>query len=171
MSAEQWRRTLAVNLLAPIQLVHELIALLAAQDEAHILNMCSIFGLMTLRKGAAYQASKSGLVGFTLALRAEYCHPGFGVTALCPGFVRTAILETFEVGAGQKRHAIPRWATTSPERVAAIAVRAIRRDQGLVVVSPIGRLLWWLTRLAPGLAEWLAREGWRRQRRPQIERS
>jgi 3-oxoacyl-[acyl-carrier protein] reductase len=171
MSAEQWRRLLAVNLLAPIQLVHELVPLLAAQDEAHILNMCSIFGLITLRKAAAYQASKSGLVGFTLALRAEYCRPGFGVSALCPGFVRTALIESFEAGAGQTRHTIPHWATTSPERIATIAMRAIRRDKGLVVISPLARLLWWLTRLAPGLADWLAREGWRRRRRLQIGRN
>src|SRR5437899_793482 len=79
MSAGQWQRILAVNLLTPIQLVRELLPVLARQDEAHILNICSIFGLVTLRKGAAYQATKSGLVGFTAALRAEYGRRSFGV--------------------------------------------------------------------------------------------
>ena len=72
MTVEQWDRIIAVNLLAPIQLVRALMPALLAQEEAHILNVCSIFGLVPLRKGAAYQVSKFGLVGLSAALRAEY---------------------------------------------------------------------------------------------------
>src|SRR5271166_5634836 len=50
MTADQWDRVLAVNLLAPIQLVREFLPTLAVQDEAHILNVCSVFGLVTQRK-------------------------------------------------------------------------------------------------------------------------
>ena len=42
------------------------------------------------RKAAAYQTSKFALVGLSAALRAEYAGTGLGVTALCPGFVRTS---------------------------------------------------------------------------------
>src|SRR5262249_52499426 len=64
MSETQWRRIMAVNLLAPIQLFHETLPLLAAADEAHVVNVCSMFGVMPWRKAAAYQTSKHGLVGF-----------------------------------------------------------------------------------------------------------
>jgi 3-oxoacyl-[acyl-carrier protein] reductase len=168
MTAEQWDRIVAVNLLAPIQLTRELMPTLLAQDEAHVLNVCSIFGLVPLRKGAAYQTSKFGLVGLSAALRAEYGRD-LGVTALCPGFVRTALLETFETGGpGQRRHVIPAWLCASRENVAAAAIRAIRRDRGLVVISPAARLLWWLWRLSPGLLDWLTRQGWRGRRRKSI---
>jgi len=66
-TGEQWQRILSVDLLAPIQLVRALFATLAAQDDAHILNICSMFGLFPFRKLSAYQTSKFGLVGFTLA--------------------------------------------------------------------------------------------------------
>ena len=89
MTAEQWERIMAVNLLAPIQLIRALLPTLIAQDEAHVVNVGSIFGLVPLRKGAAYQTSKFGLVGLSAALRAEYGRD-IGVTALCPGFVRCA---------------------------------------------------------------------------------
>jgi short-subunit dehydrogenase len=165
MSAEQWERIISVNLLAPIQLIREFMSALLAQDEAHIVNVCSIFGLVPLRKGAAYQTSKFGLVGLSAALRAEYGRD-LGVTALCPGFVRTALLETFETGApGQRRHAIPTWLCASPEQVAAAAIRAIRRNKGVVVITPAARLLWWMARLFPGLLDWLTRQGWRGRRR------
>jgi 3-oxoacyl-[acyl-carrier protein] reductase len=164
MTAEQWERIIALNLLAPIQLVREFLPTLLAQDEAHVVNVCSIFGLVPLRKGAAYQVSKFGLVGLSAALRAEYGRD-IGVTALCPGFVRTPLLETFATGAPeQRRHAIPSWLCASPEQVAAAAVRAIRRNKGMVVITPAARLLWWTARFAPGLLDWVTRQGWRGKR-------
>jgi 3-oxoacyl-[acyl-carrier protein] reductase len=166
MTAAQWRRILSVNLLAPIELVHKLLPTLVAQDQAHILNVCSVFGLVTLRKGAAYQTSKFGLVGLSAALRAEYSRGGFGVTALCPGFVRTTMIETFATrGANQRRRSIPSWACLSADAVAAEAIGAIRNNRGLVVVPFPARLLWWLARLSPGLVDWLTREGWRCKRK------
>ena len=164
MTAEQWNRLLSVNLLAPIQLVRELLPLLAAEEEAHILNVSSIFGLVPMRKGAAYQTSKFGLVGFSAALRAEYARGSFGVTTLCPGFVRTPMLEAYAMGTGDgERHAIPRWASMDSDKVAARAILAIRNNHGLVVMHPLTRLLWRLARLSPGLVDWLTREGWRRR--------
>jgi short-subunit dehydrogenase len=171
MTAEQWSRLLAVNLLAPIQLVRELLPLLAAQDEAHILNVCSLLGLVPARKVTAYQVSKFGLVGFTAALRVEYARPSFGVTALCPGFVRTRMLENHATGTPeQPRHQFPAWICTSADNVAMNAIRAIRSNKGLVVLTPLARLWWWLTRLSPELADWIAREGWRRKGRIDIAR-
>jgi 3-oxoacyl-[acyl-carrier protein] reductase len=160
MSAEQWRRIMAVNLLAPIQLFGELLPLLAVADEAHVVNVCSMFGLTPWRKAAAYQTSKHGLVGFTAALRAEFQRAHFGITALCPGFVRTALLDG---KAGDR--APPAWISTTPEVVADKAIRAIRRNRGLVLVTPATHFYWRLYRVAPGLVDWLLREGWRRRGR------
>ena len=117
MTPAQWQRILAVNLLAPVQLFAELLPLLAAADEAHVLNVCSMFGVAPWRKAAAYQTSKYGLVGFTAALRAEFEREHFGVTALCPGFVDTALLD----GKANDR-AAPAWISTTPEKVARKAI-------------------------------------------------
>jgi 3-oxoacyl-[acyl-carrier protein] reductase len=151
MTVQQWDRLMAVNLFAPIQFVRELLPVLAAEDEAHILNVCSIFALVPLAKGAAYQVSKSGLVGLSAALRAEYGRH-IGVTALCP------LLDTFSApAAGQERHFIPAWMCASRERVATAAVDAIRRNKGVVVVGRAGRLLWGMQRFSPRLVEWITR--------------
>jgi short-subunit dehydrogenase len=164
MTLEQWQTIIAVNLLAPVQLIREFLPTLLAQDEAHVVNVCSIFGLVPMRKGAAYQTTKFALVGLSAALRAEYGRD-IGVTALCPGFVRTSMLDTFATGApGQRRHVIPAWLCASPEQVAAAAVRAIRRNKGLVVITPAARLMWWMARVFPGLVDWITRQGWRRRR-------
>ena len=156
MSADEWQRIMAVNLLAPMQLFRELLPLLAAAEEAHVVNMGSMFGLAPWRKAAAYQTSKFGLVGFTLALRAEFQRAHFGITALCPGFVTTTLLE----GRSNDR-AAPAWVSASPETVAARTIAAIRRNRGLVLVTPAAHFYWRLWRLAPWLVDWLLREGWR----------
>ena len=164
MTAEQWTHVLSVNLLAPIQLVRELLPTLTAQAEAHIVNVSSIFGLVSMRKIAAYQTTKFGLVGFSAAIRAEFSRYGCGVTALCPGFVRTAMIKEF-VTVGGEQQRIPSWMCTSAEKVADEAIRAIRKDRGLVVISPAARLLWWFARLSPGLLDWIVRQGWRHKGR------
>ena len=48
LTAEQWDHLLAVNLHAPIQFTRELLPMLLARPEAHILNVCSILGLVAM---------------------------------------------------------------------------------------------------------------------------
>jgi NAD(P)-dependent dehydrogenase (short-subunit alcohol dehydrogenase family) len=164
-----WDRILAVNLLAPIRLARELLPVLAAQEEAHIVNVCSFLGLAPARKITAYQTSKFGLVGFSLALRTEYGRPNFGVTTLCPGFVRTAMTANDDAAPTERaRRSFPYWLMTSADVVAARTIAAIRRNRGLVVITPFARFWWWLTRLSPPLADWVLREGWRRKGRLKI---
>jgi 3-oxoacyl-[acyl-carrier protein] reductase len=171
MTEELWDRLVAINLLAPIALVRKLMPVLAAQEEAHIVNVCSFLGLAPARKMAAYQTSKFGLVGFSTALRSEYARQNFGVTTLCPGFVRTAMTSNYATASGEgARHQMPEWLMTSPQAVAASTINAIRRNRGLVVITPLARAWWWVARLSPGLADWIAREGWRRKGRLRITR-
>jgi 3-oxoacyl-[acyl-carrier protein] reductase len=165
MSSEQWTRIMAVNLLAPIRLVHELFPLLLAAGDAHVVNVCSMFGLATWRKAAAYQTSKFGLVGFSAALRAEYCSETFGVTALCPGFVRSSLLDAGETHREARELKVPAWICASAERTAAKAINAIRKNQGVALVTPAAHFYWRLARFFPGLVDWLMREGWRRRGR------
>jgi len=150
MSDVDWERLISPNLLAPTRMTRALIPTLLAQDEAHVLNVCSIFGLVPLRKGAAYQVSKFGLVGLSAALRAEYGRD-FGVTALCPGFVRTTMIDALATDdSGNPRAVVPAWLAARPDKVAAVAIRAIRANRALVVITPLARLTWWIARLLPG---------------------
>ena len=151
MSDAEWTRLLAINLMAPIQLVRELIDVLQAQEEAHIVNICSILGLVPFRNAAAYQTSKFGLVGFTQALHGEFAGRRFGVTAVCPGFVVTGMIMPW-------LSRFPFWVSrTTSRKVAARTVDAIRRNKRLVVITLTARLGWWVTRLSPGLAAWANR--------------
>jgi short-subunit dehydrogenase len=168
MSEGQWEQILAVNLLAPIQLTRKLLPTLLARPEAHILNVCSIAGLVAMSRLAAYQTSKFALVGFSESLRVEYGPRGLGVTALCPGLVRTNIFQAAKTVPGKTIRQPSKWVCTSPERVATRAIRAIRRSEGLVLVTPMAHFLWSFKRFAPRLLD-LIQQFRRHRKQPTVE--
>ena len=154
MAPEHWDRLLAINLHAPIQFTRELLPTLLSREESHILNIASICGLVGLSRVAAYSTSKFALVGLSESLRAEFGRQGVGVTALCPGFVDTNLFSAAPRGKDLKENKQPpRWMLATPEAIANRAVRAIYRNQGLVVIQPYARLTYLLKRLAPGLLD------------------
>jgi 3-oxoacyl-[acyl-carrier protein] reductase len=162
MNDADWRNIIAVNLMAPMQITTGLIPALSRADEAHIVNMASFLGLVPTRRLAAYQASKYGLVGYTLALRNDYHRENFGVSVICPGFVKTPMLQQTdqpEMPIGGAK--IPAWLCTTPEHIAQVTIRAIKRDKGLVVITAFAHAMWRLNRFLPGLVDFLNREGWR----------
>lgn len=168
MTDAQWDWLLGINLLAPIQITRELLPTLLARGEAHILNMCSVSGLVAGGRFNAYHVSKFGLIGFTEALRAEFGRRGIGVTALCPGAVRTNLYRS--AASGKKDRAVPEppaWTAASAERVAAIAVRAIQKNRRFVLVTPLAHLLYNTKRFAPWFLDWLNHVQ-RRRKRPAI---
>jgi NAD(P)-dependent dehydrogenase (short-subunit alcohol dehydrogenase family) len=152
MSAEQWNRVLSINLHAPLQIVRELLPSLLARPESHIVNMSSMLGLFAGAKAAAYSVSKFGLQGLSESLRAEYGRGNLGVTAICPGFAHTGILDAARrAGSPQEPKGLTKWFQTTPEHIAERTISAIRGNRPLVVISPLAHFLWFCKRLAPSL--------------------
>ncbi len=158
MTAQQWDWVMSINLLAPLQLIQEFLPTLLHRAEAHILNVCSISGLVASGRFAAYHVSKYGLIGMTEALRAEYARRDMGATALCPGPVQTNLYKNAASGrADQKVPNPPRWLCTTPEKIARKGVRAIYKNKALVLVSPMAYALYYTKRIAPWLLDGIAR--------------
>ncbi len=154
MSIEHWDRLMQINLSSHVQFTRELLPSLLARREAHVLNVCSMFGLVAMPKLVAYCTSKYALVGFSEALRAEYGREGLGVTALCPGFVATNLFASAPVAANSKGPKIPpRIFCTTPEKIARQALRAIRLNRRVVVVEPLAKLLTTVKRFAPSVID------------------
>ena len=156
MTTAQCDWLLGVNLLAPIQITRELLPILLARPDAHILNVCSISGLVAGGRFAAYHTSKFGLIGFTEALRAEYGRRGLGVSALCPGPVLTNLYKSCASAKSDKAvPEPPRWLCSSIDAVSNAAIRCIRRNQRSKLVGPLAHLLAWAKWFAPGVLDWL----------------
>ncbi len=80
-----WDRTLALNLTAPFLLCRALVPAMVAQGFGRVIQVASINGRVPSSHGAAYVASKHGLIGFTRALALEVAPHGVTVNAVCPG--------------------------------------------------------------------------------------
>jgi len=89
--AEDWRRTLAVNLDAPFYLSKAALPHLR-ESRGVIINIASDWGLQGGKRAAAYCASKGGLVLLTRGMALDHAAEGVRVNAVCPGDVDTPML-------------------------------------------------------------------------------
>jgi len=154
MSQQQWDWLMAVNLLAPIQITQALLPHLLQRPDAHIVNMCSISGLVAGGRFAAYHTSKFGLIGFTESLRAEYSRSGVGVSAICPGPVRTNLYKAAQKPAdGKAVPQPPAIVCATPQRVAKLTITAIRKNRRMTLITPMAHGLFQLKRFMPGLLD------------------
>ena len=167
MTQAQWDWLMSINLLSPIRITQALLPHLLLREDPHIVNMCSISGLVAGGRLAAYHTSKFGLVGYTEALRAEYGRRGVGVTAICPGPVRTNLYDSGQsLRDGTRVPLPPAWLCATAEQVAAATVRGILGDRRRVLVTPMAHGLSLLSRLAPWLIDFanrFSRNGRRRR--------
>ncbi|MBN9391093.1 MAG: SDR family NAD(P)-dependent oxidoreductase [Chloroflexi bacterium] len=91
LSTELWNRVLAVNLTGPFLLSRKAIPIMVAQGEGRIVNVASEAGLRGSAAGAAYTASKHGVIGLTKNTAFMYGPQGIRCNAVCPGGVETNI--------------------------------------------------------------------------------
>jgi len=168
MTSAQWTWLMNINLMAPIHLTSRLLPTLLSRPDAHVLNVCSISGLVAGGRFTAYHVSKFGLVGFTEALRAEYGRRGLGVTALCPGPVRTKLYTSAISGKKDKPvPSPPAWICTTEEKVAVAAMKALHRNSRMVLLTPLAHVVWNVKKFAPWLLDWMNHLG-RKKKRKQI---
>ncbi|MDQ7079592.1 MAG: SDR family oxidoreductase [Paracoccaceae bacterium] len=92
-SLEFWRRIMTTNLDGVFLTCREVVPGMVARGWGRIITVASVAGLRGLKYGAAYSASKHGVIGLTRVLSEEYMGKGITANALCPGYVRTPIVE------------------------------------------------------------------------------
>lgn len=144
-----------INVWGVVHGCHAFLPVLRQQDEAHIVNVSSMVGLLGLPHNAAYALTKGAVRSFSEALRGELVTTEIGVTTVFPGAHRTGITETARGSsaallAEMGRSKLAPLAMRSPAGLARRIVRAIERDRARVVAGPDARAVDVLARIAPG---------------------
>lgn len=123
---ENWDRVIAVNLKSVwLCMKHELPHMLGRKAGA-IVNCSSVAGLVGFPELPAYVASKHGIVGLTRAAALECATAGVRVNAVCPGVIRTPMIDRITGGRAEEEarfiDAEPVRRMGRPEEVAAAVV-------------------------------------------------
>lgn len=92
-SEANWDHVLAVNLKSVYLCLHEQIPIMEKQGGGAIVNCSSVAGLMGFTALPAYVASKHGVVGLTRAAALETAQKNIRINAVCPGVIRTQMVE------------------------------------------------------------------------------
>ncbi|MBT3154864.1 SDR family oxidoreductase [Streptomyces sp. CHD11] len=166
-TTEDWEKVLDVNLWGVIHGCRLFGRRMADRAQGgHIVNVASAAAFQPSRALPAYSTSKAAVLMLSECLRAELAGQGIGVTAMCPGFVNTAITSTARFAgadAEEERHLRKRTARLyglrnyPPEKVAAAVLRAVVRDEAVVPVTPEARTAYALARWMPGMLRRIAR--------------
>ena len=90
---EVWDRVIDINLKGVWLCMKYEIPEMLKREQAVIVNMSSVAGLVGGRVGVAYYASKHGVVGMTKAAALEYAGQGLRVNAVCPAIIETPMVE------------------------------------------------------------------------------
>jgi len=150
---ERLRKVFDVNFFAPVELIRSLLPLLRAGQQPIIVNISSVLAHRAVPLKSEYCASKFALHGFSDALRAELTEDGIDVLLVSPSTTRTEFFDNVLDKQAEPPDNASRASTVSS--VARQTIRAIRRGRHEIILTPSGKLLVWLDRLCPPLADWL----------------
>jgi short-subunit dehydrogenase len=131
-SSEEVKRALRVNLEAPMLLARALYPPMLAAGSGQLVFVASLSGKAASPRSSIYNATKFGLRGFALGLRADLAPSGVGVSLVSPGFIREAGMFA---DAGSKPP--PGMGTATPRQVGEATVRAIEKNKVEVTIAPL----------------------------------
>ncbi|HVK42648.1 MAG TPA: 3-hydroxybutyrate dehydrogenase, partial [Phenylobacterium sp.] len=90
---EKWDALIAIILSSTFHASRAAIPIMKAQGRGRIVNIASAHGLVASPFKAPYVAAKHGVVGFTKGLGVELARTGITANAICPGYVKTPLIE------------------------------------------------------------------------------
>jgi NAD(P)-dependent dehydrogenase (short-subunit alcohol dehydrogenase family) len=122
MSHEEWQATIETNLSGVFYCSREAIPLMKRRGGGFIINIGSLAGKNGFAGGAAYCASKSGLIAFSEALMQEVRHDHIRVSCVMSGSVNTGF------GRGGEQDPETTWKLL-PEDIAAIVIQLLEADR------------------------------------------
>lgn len=131
---------------------HHFLPLLRRQDEGHIVNLSSLFGLLGLPLQSGYCATKAAVRALSESLYAELRADRIGVSTIHPGCIDTSIVRSGRMDDESMRQSVQTLFErrgAPPDAVARAIVRAIERDRLFVRVRPETFVSDWAKRLFP----------------------
>jgi NADP-dependent 3-hydroxy acid dehydrogenase YdfG len=156
VAEEDFDWLMEINFHAVVRMTRAFLPVLHRSDDGRIVNVSSIYGIITPPGQAAYAASKFAVRGFSNVLRHELEGSKLGVSVVHPGGVATSIAKNARVPAGatadeveRGRKSMEKLLRLQPEQAGEIIVRGIEQRQARILVGRDAKAAALLERLAP----------------------
>ncbi|HET6184993.1 MAG TPA: 3-hydroxybutyrate dehydrogenase [Acetobacteraceae bacterium] len=147
---ERWDAIIAINLSSVFHGMRAAIPAMKAKGWGRIINIASAHGLVASAQKAAYVAAKHGVVGLTKVAAIELANSGVTANAICPGWVRTPLVEkqlgdraaaenltVEEVTQQFLAEKQPMLRFTAPEQIGGLAVFLCSDSAGTITGAPL----------------------------------
>jgi short-subunit dehydrogenase len=175
MSYEDFTWLMNINFWGVVHGTQAFLPHLKVAGAGHIVNISSVFGLISVPTQSAYNAAKFGVRGFTDALRMELEMDGAGVscTTVHPGGIKTNIARNARMDpsvapvAGELEQVgadFDKVAMTSPEKAARQILAAVEANKRRALIGPDAKFIDLISRLPAGLYQRVMVRGAKRRR-------
>jgi short-subunit dehydrogenase len=151
---ELLRRIMEVNFFGVTETTRAFLPLLRRGQQPAIVNISSIAGKRGIPSRSEYSASKFAVQGFSEALRAELAKDEIDVLVVCPGLTQTNFSRNLLEN--KARQPMDHLRGMTAERVAIATLQALERSKHEVCLTLQGKLLVFVSRLLPRLADRVA---------------
>jgi 3-hydroxybutyrate dehydrogenase len=91
---DKWNQIIAINLTASFHSIRAAVPIMKAQGRGRIINLASAHALVASPFKSAYVAAKHGVLGLTKTVALEVATHGMTCNAICPGYVKTPLVES-----------------------------------------------------------------------------
>jgi NAD(P)-dependent dehydrogenase (short-subunit alcohol dehydrogenase family) len=159
-SYEDFNWLMNINFWGVVYCTRAFLPYLQQVDEAHIVNVSSVFGLLAVPLQSAYNSSKFAVRGFTEALKMELAGSHIHVSCIHPGGIKTGIalnsrMNETSIGTSreQMKADFDAQARTTAEQAAAIIIKGVLKNKRRILVGTDAKIMSLLTRLFPGSYE------------------
>lgn len=166
LGIEDWNQIVDVNLRGVINGIQATYPIMMKQGFGHIINTASMAGFMVGPGNAPYTTTKYAVVGLSKSLRAEAAQMGIRVSVICPGVIRTPILEgggkygkiLLDIPPKELQRMFERLKPMSPNLFAKKVLKSVAKNKAIIIVPSWWKLFWWIHRLSPSFGILLAQK-------------
>jgi NAD(P)-dependent dehydrogenase (short-subunit alcohol dehydrogenase family) len=164
-SPEDWEWIIGVNLMGVIYGCDAFCPAMVDRGQGgHVVNIASMEGFAAMEGFGAYSTTKFAVVGFSDTLRQELAHHGIGVSAVCPGVVRTALTTDmrsrgkYEQGISDRIRSEHDKSKFGPDKVAKAVFTSVALNTPVRPVAAEAWVTYYSRRLSPRLTTWILQQ-------------
>lgn len=164
MTYEDFEWLMQINFWGVVYGTKAFLPYLKQVDEAHIINISSLFGLGAVPTQSAYNAAKFAVRGFTEALKMELSPTHVRVSCVHPGGIRTNIVNSARLNEAHVNltrsemvSRFDRLARTTPDKAARTILKGVSRNRRRIIVGADAWIIDKIIRLFPAAYERILR--------------